>query len=132
MELLLDTSTLLLALFDDDKLPKNVKELIEDAENDIYVSAVSLWEIAIKHNSHPDLMPYNLKKIYDVIDELTDFHIISIDPEYILAYEIIAKQKINRDPFDQLLVSTAKTRNMSLVTNDKNILRYKGIRFISY
>lgn len=132
MELLLDTATLLLALFDDKKLPKNVKALIEDAENDIYVSAISLWEIAIKHNSHPDLMPYNLKKIYDVIEDLTDFYIISIDPEYILAYEIIAKQKINRDPFDQLLVAVAKTRNMSLVTNDKNILRYKGIRFISY
>ena len=132
MELLLDTSTLLLALFNSNKLPKNVKYLIDDSENDIYVSAVSLWEIAIKHNSHPDLMPYNLKKIYDVLEEYTDFHIISIDPEYILAFEIIAKQKINRDPFDQLLVSVAKTRTMSLVTHDKNITKYKGIKFISY
>ena len=132
MELLLDTSTLLLALFNSAKLPKNVKELIDDSENDIYVSTVSLWEIAIKHNSHPELMPYNLKKIYDVIQEYTDFHIMPIDPEYILAFEIIAKQKINRDPFDQLLVSVAKTNTMSLVTHDKNILKYKGIKFVSY
>lgn len=132
MELLLDTSTLLLALFNSNKLPKNVKELIDDSENDIYVSTVSLWEIAIKHNSHPELMPYNLKKIYDVIEEFTDFHIMPIDPEYILAFEIIAKQKINRDPFDQLLVSVAKTNTMSLVTHDKNILKYKGIKFVSY
>lgn len=132
MELLLDTSTLLLALFNSAKLPKNVKELIDDSENDIYVSTVSLWEIAIKHNSHPELMPYNLKKIYDVIEEYTDFHIMPIDPEYILAFEIIAKQKINRDPFDQLLVSVAKTNTMSLVTHDKNILKYKGIKFVSY
>ena len=48
------------------------------------------------------------------------------------AFEIIAKQKINRDPFDQLLVSVAKTRTMSLVTHDKNITKYKGIKFISY
>ena len=132
MELLLDTSTLLLALFNSAKLPKNVKELIDDSENDIYVSTVSLWEIAIKHNSHPELMPYNLKKIYDVIEEYTDFHIMPIDPEYILAFVIIAKQKINRDPFDQLLVSVAKTNTMSLVTHDKNILKYKGIKFVSY
>ena len=132
MELLLDTSTLLLALFNSAKLPKNVKELIDDSENDIYVSTVSFWEIAIKHNSHPELMPYNLKKIYDVIQEYTDFHIMPIDPEYILAFEIIAKQKINRDPFDQLLVSVAKTNTMSLVTHDKNILKYKGIKFVSY
>ena len=132
MELLLDTSTLLLALFNDNKLSKNVRNIIDDAENDIYISAVSLWEIAIKHNSHPDLMPYNLKKIYDVLEQYTDFHILSIDAEHLLAFEIIAKQKMNRDPFDQLLVAVAKTHNLSLITCDKNILKYKGIKFITY
>ena len=132
MELLLDTSTLLLALFNDNKLSKNVRNIIDDAENDIYISAVSLWEIAIKHNSHPDLMPYNLKKIYDVLEQYTDFHILPIDAEHLLAFEIIAKQKMNRDPFDQLLVAVAKTHNLSLITCDKNILKYKGIKFITY
>ena len=75
---------------------------------------------------------YNLKKIYDVLEQYTDFHILPIDAEHLLAFEIIAKQKMNRDPFDQLLVAVAKTHNLSLITCDKNILKYKGIKFITY
>ena len=48
MKLLLDTHILLWWLNDDDKLSKNARQLISHADNVIYVSHISLWEIQIK------------------------------------------------------------------------------------
>ena len=46
---LLDTHTFLWYIFDDPRLPQNVKDIISDAD-DVYVSMATLWEIAIKQS----------------------------------------------------------------------------------
>lgn len=53
MKILLDTHMLLWALTDDPKLPQKAREIIEQDENDIYYSMISLWEIELKHLLHP-------------------------------------------------------------------------------
>jgi PIN domain nuclease of toxin-antitoxin system len=47
--MLLDTHIFLWWLFDDTRLPANIKEYIQDIDNLIYVSAVSVWEISTKY-----------------------------------------------------------------------------------
>ena len=49
MRLLLDTHVALWAIADDDRLSARARGLIDDAENDIVVSAATVWEISIKH-----------------------------------------------------------------------------------
>ena len=51
MNILLDTHIALWAISDDPKLPKKAKELILDPDNTIYYSAVSMWEVMLKHDS---------------------------------------------------------------------------------
>ena len=54
MEYLLDTNTLLRALFNDEKISDKTRNIIANEKNQIFVSIVSIWEIELKHNKHPD------------------------------------------------------------------------------
>lgn len=64
MKILLDTHILLWAISNDVKLPEKERKLIENDENEIYYSIVSLWEIELKRLAHPDAMPVCAEEIY--------------------------------------------------------------------
>ena len=57
MKYLLDTHIILWAALDVRKLSRKAKKILEDPDNILYFSPVSLWEISIKHAKHPDQMP---------------------------------------------------------------------------
>ncbi|MGL6199624.1 MAG: PIN domain-containing protein [Lachnospiraceae bacterium] len=57
MKVLLDTHILLWAISDDARLTEKARKLIENEDNEIYYSIVSLWEVEIRHLLHPDAMP---------------------------------------------------------------------------
>ena len=63
MNLLLDTPILIWALNDDPRLPEKARELILDANNAIYYSSVSIWEVSIKHALHPDNVEFTGKDL---------------------------------------------------------------------
>ncbi len=132
MELLLDTCTLLWTLFDDKKLSQEVKEIINNPDNDIFVSSASLWEIAIKNYSHPDLMPFSPLEVFNVLIEQTDFHVLDIHYDAVFSLKNIAEQNIHRDPFDHIILSVAKEEQFSLITCDKNIAKYQDVKIIKY
>ncbi len=131
MELLLDTCSLLWALFDDKKLPESVREMLKNTDTDVYVSSASLWEIAIKNTKHPDLMPYSLDDVYNVIINYTDYIVLPIRPNHLLVLDEIIKQNIHQDPFDHIIMATSQVENLPLITSDSNIKRYQGIKILS-
>lgn len=131
MELLLDTCSLLWALFDDKKLPESVREMLKNIDTDVYVSSASLWEIAIKNAKHPDLMPYSLDDVYNVIINYTDYIVLPILPNHLLVLDEIIKQNIHQDPFDHIIMATSQVENLPLITSDSNIKRYQGIKILS-
>ena len=130
MELLLDTCSLLWALFDDNKLSKQARDLLENDDNDVYISVASLWEIAIKNLKHPDLMPYSLDDVYNIIVNYTDFMILPIRPNHLLVLDDIIKQNIHQDPFDHIIIATSQVENLSLITCDSNIKRYQDVKCV--
>ena len=130
MELLLDTCSLLWALFDDNKLSKQARDLLENDDNDVYISVASLWEIAIKNLKHPDLMPYSLDDIYNIIVNYTDFMILPIRPNHLLVLDGIIKQNIHQDPFDHIIMATSQVENLPLITCDSNIKRYQDVKCV--
>ena len=127
MDILLDTHTLIWALLDDDKMSQTIKNLIDNPSNDIFFSVASLWEIEIKHAKHPQLMPYSMKQIYNVILGKTDFIMLDIRPEYLVYLSEIINENIHNDPFDHLIISMAKSEKMKLITHDAMICKYQGI-----
>ena len=63
MNLLLDTHILIWALNEDSRLSEKAKEMILNKDNAIYYSSVSIWEVSIKHASHPDNVEFTGKEL---------------------------------------------------------------------
>ena len=126
MNVLLDTHILLWALSNDRRLPERAKRLIEDAENDIFYSIASLWEIEIKHLAHPDAMSVSSKEILKR-DAQSGFQKIGIKEKHIYAMADLKREKDpppHKDPFDRMLICQAVKENMIFVTHDSLIGGY--------
>lgn len=116
---LLDTHILLWWLADDKKLGKKRKDLIAKSTNHIAVSTVSIWEIVIKKSLNKLQVPDNLKEIiYE-----NEFEMLAITPDHVLYLEKLPA--IHNDPFDRLLIAQSMCEEMTLVTADEIIPKYK-------
>lgn len=131
MKLLLDTHTLIWSLFNNEKL-SSVCALIENKDNDIFVSAASLWEIEIKNRTNPKSMPYSAEEIFSILSSYTDYVVLPITPQHIFGLKQFIEQGIHRDPFDHLLLSTALSEDLVLLTHDETINKYRGVKLLSF
>lgn len=126
MRLLLDTHILLWALVDDAKLPKSARDLIEDPANEIYVSAASVWEIAIKHalarGSKTDMPISGADAIRYC--RAAGYRFLDVSPLHAAGVETLPT--IHADPFDRILVSQALAEPLRLLTADPRVAGYSN------
>ena len=129
MKLLLDTHVIIWALEDSPKLPLKIRDMIIDDGNEIYVSVISLWEIAIKHKKIPDQMPFSSMQIRDYCQR-AGYIFLSLNLDNINVYE---KNDFSAhlDPFDQILVAQSATHNMRLLTHDEKLTKY-NVGFVEF
>lgn len=121
MNLLLDTHVALWAITDDPKLSTEARELILAPRAVVWVSTVSLWEIAIKHGLGRGDMPVSAHEALGYF-RLAGYRLLAIEPEHALAVEQLPPY--HHDPFDRLLVAQALIEPMRLMTHDANVARY--------
>ena len=121
MRYLLDTHVVIWYYNASSELPQKIRELIHDPETSIYISSVSLWEIAIKTNLGKLDLPFPFDELLDIIKN-RDFDILQIEDEYLRG--LFALPFIHKDPFDRLLISTAIAENLTIITIDENIQKY--------
>lgn len=118
MRLLLDTHALLWWLAEPEMLSAEARDAISNSSNDVYVSAASAWEIAIKKRLGKLEAPDDLEiQIYE--SRFTSF---PIDLQHGLAVEHLPP--IHRDPFDRMLIAQARLEQLTLVSRDEMIPRY--------
>ena len=122
MKVLLDTHVLLWALGSPERLPEYIIDLVCDEKNEIYVSAVSLWEIAIKHKKAPAQMPFSSIQIRNYCQR-AGYYFLSISVESTSTFDKLNFEN-NNDPFDQMLVSQSIANNMTFVTHDSKIKEF--------
>ena len=124
MRLLLDTHVALWALVDDPRLGQPARGLIEDAENRVFVSAASLWEIAIKHALGRGGVPFPAG---DALRHFTEagYESLAIRPSHAVVVETLPP--IHADPFDRMLVAQALTEPMRLLTHDRVLGKYSDV-----
>ena len=133
MKYLIDTHTLLWAITDEAQLPQNIFDILSKPdENDIFVSTVSFWEIAIKTSiGKLTLDNFDMSKLIEYCEGL-GFAIIALEPEDSLFYAKIPIKPSHKDPFDRMLITTAINNGFTLISKDENIPLYTadGLSFL--
>lgn len=123
MRLLLDTHLLLWASGPSERLPQIVARMLDDPENDLVFSVVSLWEITIKHrlgrsDFQVDPRIFRRELLENGYEELP------ITSDHALGVGLLPL--IHKDPFDRILVAQATVEAITLLTSDKIVARYPG------
>ena len=122
MEYLLDTHALLWIVTDDKQLSNKVEKLFLNEQNEIFLSIVRLWEIAIK---------VSLKRL-ELGQSLSDFYfkhvignkirLLDIKVEHLAELENLEFH--HRDPFDRILVAQCLVEKMAIMSKDKIFSNY--------
>ena len=121
MRLLLDTHVALWAITDSPKLPARARELIAAATNEIFVSAASVWEIAIKHGLGKRLMPISGGEAIAWFTK-AGYELLPVTAEHAALTETLPPH--HNDPFDRLLAAQALAEPLRLLTHDPQVARY--------
>jgi PIN domain nuclease of toxin-antitoxin system len=127
MRLLIDTQILIWFFEDNELLPARLHSQIADADNDIFVGQVTLFEIAIKLKIGGRL---TLKRgLPGLIEDCqqTDITILPVEDEHLLAYDKIPFYADHRDPFDRLILATALAEEMPVISADEKFQRYQPL-----
>lgn len=126
MSFLLDAHTLLWAILDQKKLSSKVTGILENPVNDIFVSSVTFWEISLKYSlAKLDLSGVRPEELPNLCNE-TGFKFLPLLPLESASYHQISAD-LHRDPFDRMLIWQAIKNDLTLLSKDKNVARYKSI-----
>ncbi len=124
MNLLLDTHAALWAITDSPRLPESIRRQISNRRNTVVVSAVSVWEIAIKFSlsrrraGTPAMGAREATEFF----KSSGFRLLAISPEHAIAVESLPP--LHADPFDRLLVAQALEEPLRLVTHHAAVAAY--------
>ena len=121
MRLLLDTHVALWAIADDERLPASARELILDKHTEVFVSAASVWEIAIKHSLGRDDMPISGKQAATWF-QTAGYGLLPVSAAH--AADVEDLPAIHADPFDRMLVAQALPEPLRLLTHNRTVARY--------
>jgi len=123
MRFLLDTQILLWAAGQPDRLSDTARGLLDDLENELFYSAASLWEIAIKNalgrkdfQIDPRLLRRDLRE--------NGYNELAITGEHAANIDVLPP--IHKDPFDRILVAQAHSEGIILLTADPVVAQYPG------
>ena len=122
MKLLLDTVTFLDAAFAPADISTRATELLLEADNELFLSIASCWEIAIKYSIGRLALPQPPEKFVPTHRAKIGAELLAIDEES--TFHLARLPHVHQDPFDRILICQAITHGMVLVTPDDRIARY--------
>ena len=122
MNLLLDTCTFLWIAADASDLSKNARELFLDRENEVYLSAVSAWEISVKNALGKLPLPTSPDMFVPFQRERHGIAALPLDE--IAALQLPKLPALHQDPFDRMLICQAIAAGLVILTPDEQISRY--------
>lgn len=122
MKLLLDTHAFLWWIADDERLSSKARRAIGDGRNEILVSAVSAWEIVVKHELGRLTLPEAPDKFVPSQLRANAFGALPATVSHALA--VARLPLLHRDPFDRLLIAQAMVEGLTMVSADEDLRRY--------
>ncbi|HQV29540.1 MAG TPA: type II toxin-antitoxin system VapC family toxin [Thermoflexales bacterium] len=125
---LLDTSAFIWWLSDHRRLSVDARRLILDGANPVWLSAASIWEMAIKVSLGKLRVPGNLDDLVETQTRANGLQVLDIRARH--ASATMSLPPIHNDPFDRMLIAQAQSENLVLLTPDSLIAQYPGVRVV--
>jgi PIN domain nuclease of toxin-antitoxin system len=128
MKLLLDTHIWLWSYLEPHKISSQVASEVANPENDLFLSAASIWELVLLVEKRRLQLNDDLAEWCRKSKEELNLNEIPITWE--VAQELRFTQSQNRDPGDRFLVATARLYDLTLVTSDRRLMTVQGISLL--
>jgi len=124
VRLLVDTHVLLCAASEPERLPASFRQRLESPANDVFFSAASIWELAIKVSIGRLSLPVPLEEITAAVLRM-GFEELPVTAAH--AARVSRLPLHHRDPFDRLLIAQALHEPMHFLTLDRTLERYSDL-----
>jgi len=121
MKYLLDTHMVLWLAENSPKLSNTVKAIILNEANEKFVSIASCWEVSVKLSLNKLELDGGTQEFFNIIHE-NGYNLLHIEKEYLIALETLPFH--HRDPFDRIIITTATSEKLILLTDDFQLLKY--------
>ena len=122
MKLLLDTCTFLWLAGGGRSLSHGAADAVRDPSNEVFLSAVSTWEIVVKHGMGRLPLPESPDRLIPIERRLRGIAALAFDEDS--ALQGLRLPQLHRDPFDRLLIAQAIAFGLAIVTPDPLIAQY--------
>ena len=124
MKWLLDTHIVIWTMVGSEKLSSRARDILESPDNLLYVSPVSVWEVAIKHALRPTDMPVTAEQM---IRFCRESGIIELPVAFRHAQRVATLPLLHNDPFDRMLVAQALEDGLNLLSHDRKLPLYGDV-----
>jgi PIN domain nuclease of toxin-antitoxin system len=122
MRILLDTCEFLWLVAGDVRLPAAVASGVRDPQNEVFLSAVSFWEISLKHSLGKLPLPQPPAQF---VPQQREKHLIApLALDEVAVAQLSGLPPLHRDPFDRMLVCQAKAHGLTLASSDTLVRQY--------
>ena len=101
------------------RIGRDVRNALAAPDNEVFVSSVTVWEIAIRRAARRLVFPIDQ---LDNIAVRIGFELLPIQPAHAIVAEALPRH--HADPFDRMLIAQARVENLVLVTSDSIMARY--------
>lgn len=127
MEYLIDTQILIWYQEEDKRLSAEIYEILNNPKNIIWIGQVSIYEIAIK-KAIGKFETFTIS-IEDLVEQIKidGFQILHIKNSHLARYGDIPLLEIHKDPFDRLILATALSENIPVISSDEKFKNYTSI-----
>ncbi len=122
MKLLLDTCVFLWLMMDSKKISPTLREVLANPTNQRYLSAVSVWEVAVKWQIGKLKLPKPPAEFF--AETVARGRIRALPLEQAAALQLGKLPQLHTDPFDRMLICQAIENGMTLVTADQDVAQY--------
>jgi PIN domain nuclease of toxin-antitoxin system len=125
MKLLLDTHIWIWSVGDPQRLSRRVAKALEDVQNQLWLSPISIWEALLLHRKRRLKIPEGFSTW--VTRALTTMPLTEAPLNFEVAAALTAVSLPHADPADHFLAASAKAFGLTLITSDRNLIRIKEI-----
>ncbi|MBI4780637.1 MAG: type II toxin-antitoxin system VapC family toxin [Oscillatoriophycideae cyanobacterium NC_groundwater_1537_Pr4_S-0.65um_50_18] len=122
MRILLDTHIFLWFISGDIQLSTNVRDAIRDPDNEVYLSAISVWEAIVKYQLGKLPLPENPETYLPKQRDLHQIASLTLDESSVV--QLAKLPPLHRDPFDRMLICQALQNGLTIATVDTAIRAY--------